>query len=199
MNGNKRRNYLACRWIPPGPLGKWYNFLTLCFYSLWGRLLNGHRLGTMWASVDGRNVFRKNYRLSMAEFLKLVWVLAILPQSNQSEKSLQVNWMKMEYISNSEKLEKLQPGCTLLIAGCLLTGALGLCFGLVYLDLYLGEWNLWSYEEQAWEESGVWVNCFTSADEEAKICVILRETLFHKGVKIAVEMPHLVKDPARSG
>ena len=50
-------------------------------------------------------------------------------------------------------------------------------------------------KSQVYESS----TCFTSADEEAKICVILRETLFHKGVKIVVEMPHLVKDAAHSG
>lgn len=44
----------------------------------------------------------------MTELLKLVWVLAILPQSSQSEKSLQANWMKMEYLSDSEEPEKLQ-------------------------------------------------------------------------------------------
>lgn len=40
---------------------------------------------------------------------------------------------------------------------------------------------------------------FTSADEEAKICVIPRETLFQERVKTVVEMPCFVKDSACSG
>jgi len=145
MNGNKRRNYLACRWITPGPLGRWYKFLTLSFYSLCGRLLNGHRCGIMWAtwmhsrpchtpargqSVDGRNIFRKNCKLSMTEFWKFICVLAILPQSNwkMSSSKLYETGVHQQFRETREA-----PGYTLLFAGCLLTGALGVFFCCVLL------------------------------------------------------------------
>lgn len=78
--------------------------------------------------------FQKIYRFSMAEFLKLVWVLALLTESNQSEKS-QVNGSK----STSSKLNengvhqqfretREAPYFALLFVGCVLTAALGILF-----------------------------------------------------------------------